>query len=172
MNYFGVEKRVKVVDKVTPRDMDRSKMFTQVPPVIMKKYTVRCQIGGHSNLLHIIKTFLNIGVLGYRYTDLGNFYEINVEATDTQVKQIESILGVIEVEETLKNYKLTMHIDLEHKNKHTLIHDLRDLGINIISYMDYGHSVKIYFKIEATSTQVEILKCLSRFVSIEEIVNE
>lgn len=27
MNYFGVEKRVKVVDKVSPRDFDRSKMF-------------------------------------------------------------------------------------------------------------------------------------------------
>lgn len=169
MNYFGVEKRVKVVDKVTPRDMERSKMFTQVPPVIMKKYTVRCQIGGHNNVIHIIKTFLNIGVLGYRYTDSGNFYEIDVEATDTQVKQIGSILGVIEVEETLKNYKLTMHLGLEHGTEYTLIHYLRDLGINIISYSDELWAFKIYFKIEATSTQVEILKCSSRSVSIEEI---
>lgn len=27
MNYFGVEKRVKVVDKMSPRDFDRSKVF-------------------------------------------------------------------------------------------------------------------------------------------------
>lgn len=42
MRYFGVSKRVKVADKVEPRDFDRSKVFTQVPPVVDKeRYTVQ-----------------------------------------------------------------------------------------------------------------------------------
>lgn len=99
MNYFGVEKRVKVVDKMTPRDMDRSKVFTQVPPVIGKRYIVRCQVGGHSNILCIIKDLLGIKVLDYNYIDIFSYFDIIIEADDTQVKNVESILGVINVEE-------------------------------------------------------------------------
>ena len=36
MRYFGISKRVKVSDKLEPRDFDRSKIFTEVTPVIHK----------------------------------------------------------------------------------------------------------------------------------------
>lgn len=99
MNYFGTSKRVKVEQGVTPRDFDRSKVFTQVPPVINKKFTVRCQVGSHSNVLVIIRTFLQILVTEYRYTDFCNYFEIDIEANYIQVEKVEAVLGVIEVKE-------------------------------------------------------------------------
>lgn len=37
MRYFGISKRVKVSDKLEPKDFDRSKVFAEVTPVIHKK---------------------------------------------------------------------------------------------------------------------------------------
>ena len=36
MRYFGISKKVKVSDKLEPRDFDRSKVFSEVTPVIHK----------------------------------------------------------------------------------------------------------------------------------------
>lgn len=42
MRYFGVSKRVKVSDKVEPRDFDRNKMFKEVTPLVNKgRYIIR-----------------------------------------------------------------------------------------------------------------------------------
>lgn len=101
MNYFGVEKRVKVVDKVTPRDMDRSKMFTQVPPVIMKKYTLK--ICSHLQNYNILKNLIGINILKHlirfepdRVRDISIF---TIEATDTQVTLVSTLSGVLEIKE-------------------------------------------------------------------------
>ena len=40
MNYFGVEKRVKVVDKMSPRDFDRGEMFKLRTYVKLQYYKV------------------------------------------------------------------------------------------------------------------------------------
>lgn len=40
MNYFGVEKKVAIFNKVSPRDFDRSKMFKLEVPVEVCYYRV------------------------------------------------------------------------------------------------------------------------------------
>lgn len=45
MNYFGVERRVKVIDKVSPRDFDRGEMFKLGTSVKLQYYKVVFEAG-------------------------------------------------------------------------------------------------------------------------------
>lgn len=102
MNYFGVERKIKVVNKVTPRDMDRSKMFTKVPPVMNKKYVVRCQVGD-SDIRTLLKTVYKVNILHSKLQFVPeSFYAIyifHIEATDTQAKVVECLIDCIEIKE-------------------------------------------------------------------------
>lgn len=82
MNYFGVERRIKVVNKVIPRDMDRSKMFSIVTPVIDKE-----ELHTYRLYLHIplIKAIFGIKVIDFIYDNYNKCIIYKIKATKTQV---------------------------------------------------------------------------------------
>lgn len=85
MNYFGVERRIKVVNKVTPRDMDRSKMFSIVTPVIDKEELHTYRIYFHTQEIALMKALLGIKVIDFMYDNYNNCIIYKIKATKTQV---------------------------------------------------------------------------------------
>lgn len=105
MNYFGTIKRVKVEQGVTPRDFDRSKLFTQVPPVIIdeeKVGTYKLTINTmyhNTNIKNIITKLLGVQILAY--TEINYKLEVSMKlvANETQVKLIRLLKGFKHIEE-------------------------------------------------------------------------
>lgn len=85
MNYFGVERRIKVVNKVIPRDMDRSKMFSIVTPVIDKEELHTYRIYFHTQEITLMKALLGIKVIDFMYDNYNKCIIYKIKATKTQV---------------------------------------------------------------------------------------
>lgn len=58
MNYFGVERRVAVLNKVSPRDFDRSKVFKVEIPVKVQYYKVIFGVNTDTYIRAIINILL------------------------------------------------------------------------------------------------------------------
>ena len=58
MNYFGVERRVKVLNKMSPRDFDRSKMFKLEVPVKVQYHKVIFGVDTDTHIRAIINILL------------------------------------------------------------------------------------------------------------------
>lgn len=99
MRYFGASKRVKVSDKVEPRDFDRSKVFTQVPPVVDKeRYTVQFNTYEvECSLSLTIKSIIGCEIIDWNIDYQYIYYYI--EATKEQIELVKYIKGFKNIKE-------------------------------------------------------------------------